>query len=408
VKHAETVRFIALSLFVLLFAIALVGGLVWANLNFVQRIGGGEQFFTLWFGVRSYILTGIPPYDSFITTQIQQAAYGRPAIPGEPPLLFDTPLYAGLTFLPLALVENFALARAIWQVVLQLAALAVGLISLHMIAARPGWFKLVAFLAVSVLWFPALDALVMGSPAALSALFFIAALNALRLEQDELAGFLFVMGAYRLEAFVLALTLVLFWLYGQGRTRVFVGMGITLFALVSATLILNPEWLWYWFINAISNLLANWQVSTFRLFVAWFPGLGDRFAWGLAIITSWILISEWRTAPRLDFSRLLWLVSLTLVLTPLIGFPIQTGNFVFYILPLAIILDALRRRWRTTGVVFGWAILAMLLLVPWLEAASVANPRTALIFPITIFFIISLYWVRWWVFTIGGRLESQI
>src|SRR4051812_20107879 len=92
-------RLIFLTLFIIFFIIALTGGLLWANLNFVHKVPGGADFFVLWKGGQTFLQQGSMPYQD-LTRQLQNLVYGHAAKASEMLPHLSLPLYILLIFFP--------------------------------------------------------------------------------------------------------------------------------------------------------------------------------------------------------------------------------------------------------------------------------------------------------------------
>src|SRR6266576_4885324 len=112
-------RLIFLAVFILFFLLAITGGLLWANLNFVHSVPGGADFFVLWKSGQNFLLHGDVPYQD-LTRQLQSLVFGRPAPAGVSLKRLSMPLYLLLVFSPLAVIKDAALARALWMVFLEM------------------------------------------------------------------------------------------------------------------------------------------------------------------------------------------------------------------------------------------------------------------------------------------------
>ena len=130
-------RSIFIFLFLVCFVIALAGGLLWANLNFVQRVPGGVDFIVLWKGARNFMMQDVTPYGTLTTLNIQNIVYGRAARPSEPPLRVGMPFYDVLLFMPFGAMSDLPLARALWMIVLEAALAGLIVVSLQLSRWKP-------------------------------------------------------------------------------------------------------------------------------------------------------------------------------------------------------------------------------------------------------------------------------
>jgi hypothetical protein len=121
----------------------------------------------------------------------------------------------------------------------------------------------------------------------------------------------------------------------------------------------------------------------------------------VTILIAFILLYEWWAARSKEYRWFLWTACLTLVLTRLIGIPIHfQHNFVLYI-PLILVFSVIQERWQKSG---RWLIIALMLFLfvaGWTQFINkiLINPNGSqldLIYPLSIFLLVTLYWVRWW------------
>src|SRR4026209_1047476 len=104
---AEEFRFLALVLLI-------VGGLLALNITLARMLPGGEWFFLRWSGARAFLIEQIEPYSTQIAQRTQEVAYGGIAFSSEDAYVLNDPFHIVLLYTPLALLQDFALARGIW------------------------------------------------------------------------------------------------------------------------------------------------------------------------------------------------------------------------------------------------------------------------------------------------------
>jgi hypothetical protein len=140
-----------------------------------------------------------------------------------------------------------------------------------------------------------------------------------------------------------------------------------------------------------------------EIFAVWMPGVGIRLGYALSVILIATLIYEWRAARGKDFRWLLWTAGLTLAATQLVGLPTATENYMIMFPALVMVFAAWDEQWRTLGKLLIFISYILLFFgVWWLFLATLERgdqPIQGLImfFPLPVFLLIGLYWVRWWV-----------
>ena len=141
--------------------------------------------------------------------------------------------------------------------------------------------------------------------------------------------------------------------------------------------------------------------------------VGQRLGWVLAAILLLVLFFEWGNTLAKDFRAFLWMVSLTVSVTPLLGIPMVPKEYLILIVPLMLFLALLGerrpwlRRWGVPGIVIlilGGLWFLTLALVTANAYAALAN---ILILFLPVLLVFGLYWMRWWfIHTVPSGLET--
>jgi hypothetical protein len=116
------------------------------------------------------------------------------------------------------------------------------------------------------------------------------------------------------------------------------------------------------------------------------------------------LVWEWRLAWGKDFHWFFWTACLTLVLTNLIGIQTATENYMVMFMALVLVFASWEQNWGMAGrILVVVSYLLLFLGVWWLFFATLQiggdQPMQGLVmyFPLPVFLLLGLYWVRWWV-----------
>ena len=133
-------------------ALAALGGLVWANTQYVRAQPPEKDFLVPWLGMRTFLQYGDSPYSDPATQRAQILYYGRLAAPGQDPLMLWLPFPVELFYFPIALVNDYVLARAIWMTCLEIALVALAFLSLRLTGWKPGRIFLPVILLFPLLW----------------------------------------------------------------------------------------------------------------------------------------------------------------------------------------------------------------------------------------------------------------
>lgn len=386
-------------------SILIIGVLVlvtWANYDFAQQNTGGNDFLVHWVGTRALFVDGLSPYSDTVAERIQTLAYGRPALPGEHELRVAYPMYSALVFLPFALISDYELARALWMTTLEAALIGLAFLSLKLTRLKMSIWLLPFFLIFSIFWYHSLRPLINGNAVILVALALVAAFAALKTGRDELAGVLLAFSTIKPHLVILPIIFILIWTISFGRWRTLGWMLISLVLLSISAALFVPDW-------PLQNLREILAYSSYNppgtpgaAFETWLPAAGRRLGWALSALMGLILVTEWVFVRRREFRWFLWTGCLTLVISQWIGIQTDPGNFILLFFPLILVFSMWVERWGRAGSVLTSITLFLLFIVPWvifLQTVTYGNQplqHPIMFFPLPLFLLITLYWVRWW------------
>lgn len=393
-----------LWILVLALIVAVMALLTWFNYRYAQQNPGGNDFLVHWVGTRSFLIDGLSPYSDETAERIQTAAYGRPARPGEHELRVAYPLYSIVVFLPYALVGDYNLARALWMTTLEIALLALSLVSARLVNWKPGRITLALFLVFSIFWYHAFRPLINGNVVILVALCLAGGLWALKLKADELAGVLFAFATIKPHVALLLLVFVVYWAFVNRRWGVIGWLGGTVALLSASAALLIPDWILQNIREIVRYSSYNPPVTLRAALAALLPSAGNRIGWAITGLLGLILLMEWWLVRKASFRSFVWVACLTLVASQWIGIPTDPGNFIILLPALALVFALWQERWRRGGAVF--ALVSMLALLGGLWALFLATveygdqPQQSpiMFLPLPGFLLVMLYWVRWWAF----------
>ncbi|MBT3313809.1 MAG: hypothetical protein HN390_04270 [Anaerolineae bacterium] len=372
----------------------LVGILFRVNYLITPEFSGGDSFRVPWMGARTFLFTENNPYLAETAEETQIAIYGQPAEEGQYPYRLDTPFYLLIFYFPFALIKDFDQARALWMSLAEISLFAVGFLSIYLAEWKSSRVSLVLFFSTLFLSFYGLYPLFEGSGTIFTALILLLALVALREKWEEVLGILLLFSTFHLQKGALLLFFILFLIIAARRWRVFSIFAMSFVVVVAITLIIFPDWI----IPFAGSLRANLRVGQGLLFSetlqVWQPDDGKI----IANITKWIalllLFIEWRSARGKDFPRLLWVASLSIVMTPFLDIRITPDLFPYFFLPLVLFLKTIRSRWENAK--WGIPFLFILLLSSWVIFTQSTHAFEILTFAFPFILGISLYWMRWW------------
>lgn len=145
---------------------------------------------------------------------------------------------------------------------------------------------------------------------------------------------------------------------------------------------------------------AQYGFTTFAALARLFPGQGEEIAWGISIVTAGLLMVEWVSTRGDDARRLIWTSSVTLAVTPLLGFRTDLSNLVAALPGMILILAGAHQRGRSMAWL-GPAFLAAVMIIPWALASRplmLGRQTTGdiLFLFLPLLTVLALYWTRWW------------
>jgi hypothetical protein len=366
-----------------------------------------------WLGARTFLQDGVSPYSAPATQRAQILYYGRLATPGQDPLVLWLPLPMELFYFPIALVNDYVLAHAIWLTFLEIALVAMAVLSLRLSGWKPGRLFLPLILLFPLLWVYGAFLLGSGSAAGFIALALVGFLLSLRSETDELAGglLIFLVSSARFTG-VLAF-FIFWWIIYQRRWRVLWGFLMGLAVLLGFAFLFLPNWFLPFLGGLFSHFTYNPGYTSTGIFASWSPVVGQRLGWVMAAVLLLVLFFEWGNILAKDFRAFLWMACLTLSVTPLLGIPMVPKEYLFLFIPLILFLALLgeRRPWLKRWGVPGIVILMLgglwFLTLALVAADAYAALADILILVLPVLLVIGLYWMRWWfIHTVPNGLES--
>lgn len=376
-----------------------------------SRWPGHNDFMSRWEGARSYWIDGLNPYGPQASLQIQEAIYGRAALPSEDPGYFAYPFYTVFPLWPLVQV-SYGWASAIWMVLLEAGLILALVLLLYHVQWRPAPLILGGLLLASLMTYYPARGLLLGQPGLAVYVLEIVALWALGRRRDGLAGVALAFSTLKPQMGYLIVPFLL--LYGLVTQRWrFVGIfTLTFGVLMGLSFLLMPSWFSDW-LGQLRLYTGYTELGSPVWIVSHYPWLGiipETGKWGVqgdvgyiieAILTvalyGFMLWSWFTVLIQKKHERFLWVVALTLTITHLVAPRTATPHYVVFTLPLIVWLKQLSRK----STLIPLLILALVIILPWLHfLTTVVNKfeHPAVYVPVP-FLTLVLMWVtrhRWW------------
>lgn len=390
-----------------LIALALLVGVTWglyqANLGFARANPGGYDLLARWGGGRAVLEFRGNPYSEEVTAEIQRLYYGgRTARANEDQVLFAYPYYVLALVAPFAITEDFVVARAAWMTLLEISLLVIALVSLRWAEWRPRPLLLGGYVLFSVLWYLAVRGVILGNPAVMVALFIALALFAIQRQADEWAGICLALATIKPQMVVVLLAFVLAWALMQRRVRILTAFAIALGVLVGFSFWLEPAWFGGFLRQVAAYPGYTHPATPAGIMQQWWGHPGLLLGWGLSAAVALLVLRDWAAVLRRPVELFPWGAALALVATFLVGVPNPTANQLALLPVLPLLFALWQERWPQLA---PWLTAACLLLLGgglwWLHLATLLQadqPTENLIlhFPLPLFLLLALYWMRWW------------
>ena len=391
-------QFIALVLFGVFLLSAV---LIYVNLNFINSLGGGGEFYLPWAGGRAFLFDRIDPYSAYVPERVQDLVYDRAARTGDELYILDIPFHILLPYFSFSLLSDPQPARAIFTLISELALFGLAFLSLRLTVWEFPRIFAVLFLLFCIFNFHTFQAVLEATPVLFLGLIYAGILYSLRTEQDELAGALAAVAMYHWEIGGPFLLLVFLRVLRERRTRVLAGFAMVSLILLFLSFLAYPGWLVPFLRATVNNLRADFGFSTHTILDHIWPAFGGRLAWGITILLVMALGYEFSIARGADFRRFYWASCLSLAAAPLLGFRTEMENLAILVLPLALVFAITHERWRGIGNLLIFLILLLVFAVPWAIHffavplfGKMAEEILFLFYPALT--LIGVYWVRWW------------
>jgi hypothetical protein len=397
----------------LLLGLVLFFILLGSNIYLARILPGGEQFHLRWSGARAYMFDQIEPYSATVAERTQQVAYGRQAFAGEYAYVLNDPFYIVLLYIPLSLIADFALARALWMLLSEVALATLISRFIRSLEWNPPNWLFLSLMAFGLFGYYSLTALGSGTPAIILTLLVIAILNSLRSFADELAGAFLFLIAYQWEVSAFFFLFIVVFVFANRRWKVLTGFGMSLAIMLAISFLAYPGWRLPFFRAVLVDWSRGAVLNFGHITAAWFPNAGFPIGFWVSLLLGVILVLEWLGSVNSSYRRIVWTACLSLAVTPLMGLAVFPSNHVA-VLPAQVLIVMLAwERWTRQRVWFTLLILLLALFLPyWLYyciitgSAQIYSQVLTFLPPISA--VVGLYWMRWWAFRSPRTWSDQI
>lgn len=333
---------------------------------FTSRYPGGNDLLPRWKGGCLLLWEGADPYSEETTLRLQRGIHGRPARPGEDQAAYAYPLYTLAFTWPTCFSRDYATVRAAWMTA-----------TIHLILAGTALMKAVAgwrgagavwlaTLAGAVFVYPNARMIVLGQMSVIVFFALALALWAARRGRDTLAGGALAAATIKPQFSLLIVPWLLLWALGRGRRRLLLGFGATLGGLLALSLALQPDWIQNWITQIGRYPTYSEYGSAIWIMTTYYLGTPPLVEWLLTGVLSLYLVYCWARSWRAPFPEMLWVASLTMLVTHFVSPRTATTHFAVLTLPLFLYFEWWRQQRPRAASVWIATLLTLVLLGSWL------------------------------------------
>ncbi len=393
--------------------IAIAVGLTFGNLQIVRDSTSGFDFQVHWQGARDFLSQGISPYRDVEIGETDLTT--AEAIPVEESTnRFLAPLFALLIYIPLGLIKDVNVARALWMTILEFCLFGAGYVAFHLTGGRKPLIIVLLVVMYSLFSAPSFTALASGNMGIFSLLCMVLAIMLFGRKQDEAAGLALAFSLFKPDWAYPLVLFFLIWSVINQRTGLLYWFLGSFILLMGFSMLLIPEWPIQYFKSLLLFGANNPVLSIPTEDQSLFSELNTRFVVVKNILVIVILVIEWFFVRVTSNQRFYWLAAITLALTSWIGVR-QPAEAAILCLPgFLLALSLLQARWKNNSLPVIAMLITSVLLLGWVLSdfffaaisGEVYQVYSGFVFPLMI--VIMLYWSRWWVVHTAKMTDNSL
>ena len=334
----------------------------------IQRLGNALDYYPFWAGGREVVLNRQNPYDPAVMQRIQEAIYGRPALPDENQHGYAYPAHAPFVALPFILLP-FPLSASLWIASQQFLAIAAVILTIRATGWQVGRWRLLLLCLAAMIFRYTMITVVLGQTSIFVLFWLVLALWAAQRRHGVLVGLALAAASIKPQLVVLPALALLVSLPSRLRNRALLTLGGAMAALFIGSWLFAGNWIAdYWQLLQAYQGYSSTEFPLVRLVGLWLPGPASQVINGIAVVAllGWLGVVLWhgRVSGQSAYPMAAAVVGTQLVMP-------QTGsyNLVLLLLPAVVALYLLntsrvrRRPWAIAGQTVVWLDL---LIIPWL------------------------------------------
>ena len=286
-------------------------------------------------------------------------------------------------------------------------------LSLSLSGWRISLGELVFLILLSLFWYNGARTIAYNQFVPITGILILGSIWLVRHKQDAAAGFLLAFSQIRPDLAILLALFTAIWSLSRRRYQVTIGLLAGVIFLWVISFLLLPDWLLQWVRGLVgSSGRGDWYGSALSLVANSVPNLQraiSLFLHGLVVI---YLAFQWLRLRSDEERPYLWVVIMTLALTTIAGFRVDSGNAILLLPALFLIFRISIDRWGLAGKVVAWLLIVIITVTSWLAVLPLFQGRTGAE-PVSLFLvlpaltILGLFWIRWWVIR-GTRLPFEV
>lgn len=313
-------------------------GLLFINYLLALRLNGGQNLFINWFSTRQFFVKGINPYSQEARSLLIDAANKLSIIPTNSPFHFLYPFYSIFIYLPLSIIPDFILSRALWMTISELLAFWSSYLLLDLLKWQPQErIKRMFFIFVLFFFFSIIN-LLNGSDLFLFLFIFLFFIKWMQAGYYMGAGLFLTLLTIRIQLFLIPLIVIAPVIIKKKGWNIFLWFFISMSLLVIASYLLLPDWLTYYLGELLKNPLLSGLGLPGAMVNQWINHTPQWLWNAIGLMSVGILFYELFMIDNSHYP-VIWKISMAIVLNPLIFIQNRLDCLITLIVPFGLIFQ---------------------------------------------------------------------